>query len=167
MSKAPVSVLFVCLGNICRSPLAEGYFRHLVLSKGLHDAFMIDSAGTGGWHAGEPPDPRSTKTASKYGVDISNQKSRVLLPTDLQKYDYIFGMDRSNVINIKKRAPSLSHDNVHLFLEPIHGPTADVPDPYYDRIDGFETVWQLVVNAGSYWLNQICLERNISRNLHP
>lgn len=167
MSKAPVSVLFVCLGNICRSPLAEGYFRHLVSSKRLEDFLLIDSAGTGGWHAGEPPDPRSTKTAAKYGVDISNQKSRVLVPGDLQKYDYIFGMDRSNVVNIKKRAPTLSHENVHLFLEPIHGPNADVPDPYYDRLDGFETVWQLVVEAGTHWLDQICRDHAISREFHP
>ena len=101
MSKE-ISVLFVCLGNICRSPMAEGVFSDLVRKRGLEQQFKLDSAGTGGWHSGEPPDPRSIRAALNHNVDISHQRSRVLVPRDLEDFDYIFAMDKSNYAYVSK-----------------------------------------------------------------
>ena len=157
-----VSVLFVCLGNICRSPMAEGAFQHLVNERGLMDQFNLDSAGTGGWHSGEPPDPRSIRTAQKHGVDINQQRSRVLLPIDLEQFDYVFAMDKSNEANIIKRNPDGNLDRIHMFLSLTDGPEAEVPDPYYDRDDGFEIVWSLVSAAAEAWLDRICLTHGLS-----
>ena len=156
-----VSVLFVCLGNICRSPMAEGVFQHLVQERGLADHFKLDSAGTGGWHAGEPPDPRSIRTAQHHGVDISEQRSRVLVPIDLERFDYIFAMDQSNHRNIIKRNPSGKTERVHMFLSLTETPDAEVPDPYYDRDDGFENVWRLVSAASEAWLDRISVEHGL------
>ena len=151
----PIRVLFVCLGNICRSPLAEGAFRTYVTERGLEHAFDIDSAGTGGWHAGEPPDPRSVRTAALHGVDISAQRSRVLVPADLESFDYLFAMDRSNRVNILKRHHNDFSGRVHMFLSLTDGPETEVPDPYYDCDEGFEHVWTLVSEAARAWLDQI------------
>ncbi len=157
----PIRVLFVCLGNICRSPLAEGAFRALVHSNHLDDFFEIDSAGTGGWHAGEPPDPRSIRTAQGHSIDIGMQRSRVLVPNDLVRFDYIFAMDLSNRENILKRHHDDFSHKVHMFLSLTENQHAEVPDPYYDRIDGFEHVWALVSKASNAWLEHICKQHNI------
>ncbi|MCO6184741.1 low molecular weight protein-tyrosine-phosphatase [Rhizobium sp. L1K21] len=141
------SVLFVCLGNICRSPLAEGLFRHHVEKARRTEEFHIDSAGTGGWHAGDPPDPRSIEIARRYGIDITGQRARQLLTRDFEDYDLILGMDRSNVQTILQRSPVGARAKVHLFLKFADGTETDVPDPYYGGPDGFENVYH-TLSAG-------------------
>lgn len=132
------SVLFVCLGNICRSPLAEGVFRHTVAAAGLEDRFIIDSAGTGGWHQGNPPDPRSVGIAAQYGIDISNLRARQVTQNDANRFDLILAMDLDNLTNLRRIPNS---ENTRLFLT---APDREVPDPYYGGPNGFETVYRMV-----------------------
>nr|WP_247656675.1 low molecular weight protein-tyrosine-phosphatase [Maribacter sp. MMG018] len=134
----------VCLGNICRSPLAEGILK----SKVDPDKVYIDSAGTGGYHIGNPPDPRSINVANKYGIDISDQICRKLRPEDLDDFDIIYAMDKSNYTNILRLSNNAHHNNkVKLLLDEIDGTEKEVPDPYYDSINGFENVFQLIDEA--------------------
>ncbi len=134
-----MNILMVCLGNICRSPLAEG-----ILRTKLTTDFYIDSAGTGGWHAGESPDKRSIETARNYGIDISHQKARKFSVSDFDTFDYIFVMDQSNYIDVLQLAPDVvAKSKVALIL----GPSKEVPDPYYGGQDGFEKVYQLLDKA--------------------
>ncbi|MCA9542546.1 MAG: low molecular weight phosphotyrosine protein phosphatase, partial [Myxococcales bacterium] len=113
----PRRILFVCLGNICRSPLAEGVFRHVAENRAVGSGFVIDSAGTGAWHVGSRPDPRSVAIASKHGIDISGQRARAVDPTDFEGFDLLLGMDRSNVETLLARSPAQLRDKIHLFLE--------------------------------------------------
>jgi protein-tyrosine phosphatase len=113
----PASVLFVCLGNICRSPLAEGVLRAVAEARGLGGSVLIDSAGTGGWHTGSAPDPRSIAIAARHGIDISNQKARKVRADDFERFDLILGMDRSNTDDLRALAPASALARVHLFLE--------------------------------------------------
>lgn len=140
----PLRVLFLCLGNICRSPLAEGVFRaHPAAAR-----FEIDSAGTSGYHQGEAPDPGSVKVAAQHGLDLSAQRSRPLRQRDLAHYDFIIPMDRSNQRNLRKlgevpdeRCPLIREfdaDALHEF---------DVPDPYGGGIGGFEAVYQMLLRS--------------------
>lgn len=138
------SVLFVCLGNICRSPLAEGIFRHHVEKAGRGEEFHIDSAGTGGWHAGDPPDPRSVEVAALNGIDISGQRARQFVLPDFDRFDLILGMDRNNVGRILQRAPEGARSKVHLFSNFASGAEKDVPDPYYGGPEGFQNVYQML-----------------------
>ncbi|MDF1608199.1 low molecular weight phosphotyrosine protein phosphatase [Hoeflea sp. YIM 152468] len=142
--KAQLQVLFVCLGNICRSPLAEGIFRQGLAEAQLADLVAVDSAGTGDWHQGGAPDPRSVETAARHGVDISGQRARQVRIDDYDRYDMIFAMDRSNEATMRARAPSSRHDRIFLFLEHTLGSRADVPDPYHGGAEGFEDVYQLL-----------------------
>ena len=142
--KTSISVLFVCMGNICRSPLAEGIFRDGLVQAQLADFVTVDSAGTGNWHQGEAPDVRSVETAARHGIDISGQRARQLVPEDFEIFDMIFAMDRSNEATMRARAPSARHDRIFLFLDHTLGSRADVPDPYYGGVDGFEDVYQLL-----------------------
>ncbi|QDG75467.1 low molecular weight protein-tyrosine-phosphatase [Labrenzia sp. PHM005] len=141
------SVLFVCLGNICRSPLAEGVFRDAVHKAGLTDHIHIDSAGTGAWHAGNPPDPRSIEVAAKYGIDISRQRARQVIAEDFNRFDLILAMDTENLETLYSRS-QLDHPGLRLFL---NDPAKNVPDPYYGGEDGFEQVYQLI-DQGSHAL---------------
>ena len=138
-------ILMVCLGNICRSPLAEG----ILQSKLPKDKFNVDSAGTGGWHAGELPDSRSMKIASKYGIDISYQRARQFKIQDFHAFDYIYVMDQSNYQNVLQLAPNeIVKSKVKLILDEITpNLKAEVPDPYYGGEDGFEHVFQLLDEA--------------------
>mgnify|MGYP005846983833 CR=1 FL=1 len=138
-------ILMVCLGNICRSPLAEGIMK----TKLPKDIFEVDSAGTGGWHAGELPDSRSIAIAKKYGIDISNQRARKFQLKDFETFDYIFVMDKSNLKDVLQLAPNqTAKAKVQLILNTIHNPkTTEVPDPYYGGEDGFEHVYQLLNEA--------------------
>ncbi len=138
------SVLFVCLGNICRSPLAEGVFRHQVSLAGREDEFEVASAGTGGWHVGNPPDPRSVDIARLNDIDISAQRARQLSVEDFHRFDLILGMDRSNVETILRRAPEDAYGKVHLFSRYAHDVEKDVPDPYYGGPDGFRNVYNML-----------------------
>lgn len=142
--KTQISVLFVCMGNICRSPLAEGIFRQGLAQAQLTELVAVDSAGTGNWHHGDAPDTRSVETAAKHGIDISGQRARQLIPDDFDRFDMIFAMDRSNEATMRARAPSSRHDRIFLFLDHTLGSRADVPDPYYGDGDGFEDVYQLL-----------------------
>jgi protein-tyrosine phosphatase len=146
-AKPKKSILFVCLGNICRSPLAEGVFAAVLEEKGLDDQFELDSAGTGGWHAGSAPDPRSIAIAASHGIDISGQKARKVVGADFSRFDLILGMDRSNVQELRRLAPPSTQDHIHLFLEFADGRERDVPDPYYGGADGFSDVYRMIREA--------------------
>ena len=137
-----VKILVVCLGNICRSPLAEG----ILASKLPKNKFQIDSAGTGNYHVGKQPDYRSIATAKKRGLDISNQKARQFSVKDFDEFDYIFVMDISNYDNVIELAKSEIHKNkVRLILEDLFpGENVDVPDPYYGLQNGFDTVYEML-----------------------
>ncbi len=120
------SILFVCLGNICRSPLAEGIFRHVLTGSDPKSGMTIDSAGTGAWHAGNPPDPRSVAVAEKHGIDISAQRARQVVEADFERFDLILAMDLENLGNLKNLRPHGSGADVRLFL---NAPATEVPDP--------------------------------------
>jgi len=142
----PVRVLFVCLGNICRSPLAEGVFRDKVRAAGLDGIIDIDSAGTGAWHVGNPPDRRMMATAKRQGVDISAQRARQFVDTDLADFDHILAMDKSNLHDILFLAAGDDFGHrVTLFRQwdPEPG-DYEVPDPYYGGDAGFEHVYEIV-----------------------
>ncbi|TIV50121.1 MAG: low molecular weight phosphotyrosine protein phosphatase [Mesorhizobium sp.] len=148
MSIKPInSVLFVCLGNICRSPLAEGVLRTVWAERGRGRDMLLDSAGTGGWHAGQEPDRRSIAVAPRHGVDISGQRARKVLPEDFLRFDLILGMDRANVRDLKALAPQAARDRVHLYLDFAAGRAADVPDPYYDGAEAFASVYRMIREA--------------------
>lgn len=137
-----IKILMVCLGNICRSPLAEGIMR----SKLPKDKFIIDSAGTGGWHAGEQPDTRSIAVAKKYGIDISNQKARKFKLSDFVDFDYIYVMDKSNYNDVCALAKDdILKNKVQLILNELNpNQNNEVPDPYYGGNDGFEKVYKML-----------------------
>ena len=137
-------ILMVCLGNICRSPLAEGIMR----SK-LSEDFIVDSAGTGGWHAGELPDKRSIATAKNRGLDITNQRARQFKKSDFDTFDHIFVMDNSNYKDVLALAPNEeAKSKVKLILNEIFpNENVDVPDPYYGGQDGFENVFDMLDQA--------------------
>ncbi len=154
MSKT--KILFVCLGNICRSPMAEGSFRALVEQEGVEHLVEIDSAGTGAWHIGEPPDDRATTTAQQRGIDISRQSARKVKPQDFVHYDYILAMDMENHMNLMRMAPDEPRHKVRLFLEfAPDQPEREVPDPYYGGGQGFEHVLDLVQAASRGLLDEI------------
>ena len=146
IEQGPVRVLFVCLGNICRSPLAEGVFHSMAKERGLEGLFDIDSAGTGAWHVGQPPDSRMHQTAMKHGVDLSGQRARQFKEKDLVDFDYVFAMDESNLRDILLHDPEERyHDQVGLFRR--YDPQPDdyqVPDPYYGGDGGFDRVYAIV-----------------------
>ena len=137
-------ILMVCLGNICRSPLAEGIMR----SK-LSEDFIVDSAGTGGWHAGELPDKRSIATAKNRGLDITNQRARQFKKSDFEIFDHIFVMDNSNYKDVLALAPNEeAKSKVKLILNEIFpNENVDVPDPYYGGQEGFENVFDMLDQA--------------------
>jgi protein-tyrosine phosphatase len=146
-------VLMVCLGNICRSPLAEGILRAKAKEKGL--AIEVDSAGTGGWHAGEAPDRRSQKVALQNGIDISHQKARKFKLQDFDDFDLILAMDTENMKDLLLLAPNeMARAKVKLILNYIN-PTKNqnVPDPYYGQMADFEAVFNLLDQALEKFLN--------------
>jgi len=143
-----VKVLFVCMGNICRSPMAEGAFRAAVTAAGLDGHFSIDSAGTIGYHAGSPPDSRAQETAKKRGIDISGQRSRKVRDDDFTEFDYIVVMDRDNLEDLKERCPREHHERISLFL--THAPDMpldEMPDPYYGHRDQFDSCYLAAMDA--------------------
>jgi len=165
-----IKVLFVCLGNICRSPTAEGVFRALVEKKGLGDRIEIDSAGTSGWHQGELPDPRSREEALLHGVDLSDQRSRAVIPGDYTRFDYICAMDSSNLLELKRNCPSGHGGRLYRLTD--FAPELeiqDVPDPYYGGDDGFANVYRIVEVSANGLLAHIqahdlaCAEGQITR----
>ena len=143
-----MKVLFVCMGNICRSPTADAVFRHVALEHAPDLELEIDSAGTHGYHIGEPPDPRSVEAAARRGLDISNLRARMVEVVDFERFDLIVAMDRHNREVLLQRAPRGARDRIRLFLEFVTDPILEeVPDPYYGGPTGFEQVLDLVEEA--------------------
>ncbi|RME80812.1 MAG: low molecular weight phosphotyrosine protein phosphatase [Caldilineae bacterium] len=150
-----IKVLFVCLGNICRSPTAQGVFEKLIAEAGLDDHIYVDSAGTSSYHVGESPDPRAQRAARKRGIDLSRQRSRQVVPGDCREFDYILAMDRDNLRALRRTCPE-ARDRMHLFLDfAPHLGVRDVPDPYYGGSRGFEHVLDLIEEAGRGLLEHI------------
>ena len=148
MSIKPInSILFVCLGNICRSPLAEGVFHSVLSERGLAGHIRLDSAATSGWEVGSAPDPRSIAIAAEHGVDISGQRARKVVPEDFSRFDLVLGMDRANVRDLKALAPQAARERVHLYLDFATGAAGDVPDPYYDGPEAFASVYRMIREA--------------------
>jgi protein-tyrosine phosphatase len=142
-----MKILMVCLGNICRSPLAHGVMDHLVQENGLN--WEIDSAGTGNWHVGSPPDQRSIAVAKAHGIDISEQRARQIQVSDFEVFDHILVMDEENLKNVLALAPKTVHrEKVQLFLG-----NEVVPDPYWDN-NLFEPVFQMVQKACIAFIHQ-------------
>lgn len=150
-----VRVLFVCLGNICRSPSAEGVFRHLAAEQGLLDYLHIDSCGTGNWHVGKAPDARATAAAGRRGVDIAGLRARQIQASDLDSFDYVLVMDRSNLADVRDIWHQNGGTEPRLFLEFGNSGHAEVPDPYYGGEQGFEQVLDLIHEASEGLLETI------------
>ncbi len=143
---ARASVLFVCLGNICRSPLAEGAFRAEAERLGLD--VVVDSAGTGGWHAGDPPDARSVAVARRNGVDIGGQRARKVTKDDFRTFTHIYALDHDNLEGLRAIAPRDATAEVGLLLDLVPGHEGRaVADPYYGDDAGFDVTWRDVVMA--------------------
>ncbi len=150
-----VKVLFVCLGNICRSPTAQGIFEHMVKEAGLEDKIIIDSAGTAGYHIGVQPDKRSQAAALKRNYDLSAQRARKVEYEDFVEFDYILAMDESNFEDIKEIAPRELYHKIHLILDYGSSGKKSVPDPYYGGEKGFELVLDLLEEACEGLLKKI------------
>jgi len=165
-----VHVLFVCLGNICRSPLAEGVFRRLVAERGLSDQIGVDSAGTGGWHVGHPPDRRMQATAEARGVSLSGIEARKVRREDLESFDYVFAMDRENLRDLvdlqgHRDASSAGAQGDSPLLFRTFDPERtglDVPDPYYGGKRGFDEVFEIVDRTCRAILDHICRQEGIT-----
>jgi protein-tyrosine phosphatase len=141
-------VLFVCLGNICRSPTAEAVFRDLVTREGAGLDIEVASAGTHGYHAGEPPDARAIDAALRRGIDMSQQRARMVEAADFARFDFVLAMDEQNFRRLQRIAPAELRQRLRLFLEfAPHLGRRDVPDPYYGGPTGFEDVLDLVEEA--------------------
>jgi len=151
-----IRVLFVCLGNICRSPTAEGVFRDLIRREGLADRIVTDSCGTSDWHIGGPPDERATAEAAKRGIDLSDLRARQIHRDDFAAFEYVLGMDDANIAKLLALCPPARQDRVKLFLSfaPEVG-RADVPDPYYGGADGFSKVFDMIDAASKGLLADI------------
>ncbi|TCO71269.1 low molecular weight protein-tyrosine-phosphatase [Rhodovulum euryhalinum] len=136
-------ILFVCLGNICRSPTAHGVFERMAAEAGL--AVEVDSAGTGGWHVGNPPDPRTIRAAAIRGYDLGGLRARQVHRRDFSEFDLILAMDRANLAELRRLQPEGNETPLRLFLDYADSPRDEVPDPYYDG--GFDLVLDLVEDA--------------------
>lgn len=139
-------ICFVCLGNIVRSPLAENLFLYFAEKAGVAEKHIVDSAGTGAWHIGEPPDLRMRRVAARHGLDYEG-RARQFKPTDFDRFDLIVAMDMENRADLVRLARSPEHrEKIHLMREfdTFGGPRVSVPDPYYEGIDGFEEVFQII-----------------------
>ena len=153
-------VLFVCLGNICRSPTSEGVFRSLVKNRNLDSEIYADSVGTAGYHIGYPPDSRAVEAAAKRGVSISHLRARRLERRDFEKFDYMIGMDFNNLQDLKAMAPRDYKGRICLFMD--FAPDWDIqeiPDPYYGGHNGFEQVLDMVQDASAGLIEEITSQR--------
>jgi protein-tyrosine phosphatase len=151
-------VLFVCLGNICRSPLAEGVFLHLAGEAGLAGHFEVDSAGTGDWHVGERPDARAAAVARRHGVELPS-RARQVTPDDLDAFDHVLAMDRENLRDLQRLARAGAQADIRLLRD--HDPARDgddVPDPYYGGPSGFDLVYEIVQRSCAALLAELTRE---------
>jgi len=154
-----MKILFVCLGNICRSPTAEIVFREIVAREAPDLGIEIDSAGTAAYHVGSPPDSRTRQAALRRGYDMSALRARVVEPQDFNRYDLILAMDRQNFEALRQRAPAAAHERIRMFLEfAPNADATDVPDPYYGGPNGFEEVLDLVEAAARGLLEHVRTE---------
>lgn len=147
-------VLFVCLGNICRSPMAQGVMERYVQERGLSDRIGCDSAGTGSWHTGEPPDHRTRKTLRGHGIALEH-RARTLLPADFERFDLILAMDRDILREVLRRAPAGARQKVKLYRDFDPEGAGDVDDPYYGDMGDFEEVFRIcerTTPAIAHWL---------------
>ena len=159
-----IRLCFVCLGNICRSPTAEGIFRGLVAARGLAGAFTIDSAGTGDWHVGEPPDPRTVETAKRHGLALDHRARQFRYP-DYARFDYVLAMDRANLRALESMVRHPSEQQKLSLLrdhDPASAKGSDVPDPYYGGPDGFETPFAICRAACAALLDELVREHGLS-----
>lgn len=149
-------VLFVCMGNICRSPMAEGAFRHQVEQVGLAERIVCDSAGTHDYHVGDPPDPRAQLAASRRGYDLSTQRARQVKPSDFSEFDYMLAMDEVNLRLLQRLCPPQHAHKLKLYMEfGADTEAREVPDPYYGGQQGFEHVLDLVEQAAQGLLRHL------------
>ncbi len=144
------SVLFVCTGNICRSPTAEGLFRHRLDSLGVLDRFRIDSAGTGGWHEGDPPDSRAVTEALRRGIDIGNLRARALRPADYAEFSWLVAMDAGHLAHMQRACPR----GVPCRILPLH-PDRDVLDPYYGDAAAFRNTYDVIVEGMDVFMDTL------------
>jgi protein-tyrosine phosphatase len=154
-----VRILFVCLGNICRSPTAEGVLRRLIAEEGLSDGIEVQSAGTGAWHVGNPPDPRSTQAAARRGTTLSGA-ARQVADADFAEYDLLLAMDAENLAELRRRAPAgYAPGRIRLLREfdpaAVAAGELDVPDPYYGGPSGFDDVLDMIEAAGRGLLDEL------------
>ncbi len=155
-NQSTVRVLFVCMGNICRSPTAEGVFRKLVEEAGLAGQVEIDSAGTHAYHVGEPPDTRAQAAARRRGVDLSPLRGRQAVAEDIQRFDYVLVMDEENLDNLLSICPSGLEEKIELFMEyAADGQPREVPDPYFGGNAGFDRVLDMIEAASQGLLDDI------------
>lgn len=142
-------ILFVCMGNICRSPTAEGVSRNIIINSGMDEFIKVDSAGTHGYHIGEPPDPRTCEAALRRGIDLSSLRARKVVPLDFEHFDLLLAMDRDNLELLKRGARPEYHAKLGLFMSyASRFDTDEVPDPYYGGEQGFELVLDMAEDAG-------------------
>jgi len=146
-------ILLVCLGNICRSPAAEGVLRAKSLERGMK--LYLDSAGTGAWHAGDPPDVRMIKAAHKRGYDIGQQRARKVNAADFYKFDYLLAMDLGNHTDLLNKAPPNRKCDIRLFLDFADCQTRETPDPYYGGDSGFDNVLELIERGAAGFLDHL------------
>ena len=142
-----ISILFVCMGNICRSPTAEGVFRHIVNEAGLSNEITVDSAGTHAYHVGESPDHRTIMAAKRRGFSLVELRARQIIDDDFERFDYIIAMDEDNLIRLKQLSADEYRNKIKLFMSFTVGTETEVPDPYYGNVAGFEHVLDLVEEA--------------------
>jgi|SRR5688572_1620144 protein-tyrosine phosphatase len=158
-ARGTTSVLFVCTGNICRSPTAEGVFRHCVEKAGLADRIVSDSAGTHDYHVGEPPDPRTQAAARRRGYELCELRARRVRRDDFERFDYVLAMDETHLHHLERLCPPQHAHKLKLFLDfGAGGESREVPDPYYGGAEGFERVLDLVEGAAQGLL------RHLTRN---
>lgn len=156
MSRERVRVLFVCMGNLCRSPMAEGVFREQVRRAGLEERIGIDSAGTHDYHVGDPPDARAQLAAGRRGYDLAGQRGRQVSRADFSEFDYLLAMDEANLRVLRRLCPSEHAHKLKLFMEfSAAGAPREVPDPYYGGDQGFEDVLDMVEEASQGLLDHL------------